>query len=350
MKDIPLLEVKDLTVSFTQYAKGLKQKKLTVISGLDLSIKSGEVIAVVGSSGSGKSLLAHAILGILPKNATVTGSIFFSGEELSKKRKKELRGRRIALVPQSVNFLDPLMRVGSQVCTGINQSTSATLSANTKHLADRIDFEQVESGSKSSSKKRVSRAELKARAKLLQRKIFERYKLSIEDERLYPFQLSGGMARRVLVSGALTSRAELIIADEPTPGLHPAVVEETLKHLKELADEGRSILLITHDIATALTIADKIAVFYAGTTVEVAPSSDFGSDNEPLRHPYSEALWNALPQNNFKPIAGSQPPLSKLPEGCLFEPRCDKSTPECRKEKPITRDLRGGTVRCINAS
>lgn len=306
----PVLEVEDLSVSFVQYEKGLQQKQLNVISSLNISICSGQILAVVGSSGSGKSLLAHAILGILPENASVTGSIKYKGEELTQQLQAVLRGKEIALVPQSVNYLDPLMQVGAQVRTGLQKKEAFSI----------------------------------------QRKVFDRYQLAPEVDRFYPFQLSGGMARRILVSTAIVSGAQLVIADEPTPGLDPAVVEETLGYFREMAARGCAVMLITHDIETALKIADKVAVFYAGTTVEIASIEDFSGDGEALRHPYSRALWHALPQNGFLPIPGTQPMPNDLPRGCLFAPRCTKATAECSVKQPKARKLRDGMVRCGHAT
>jgi len=305
-----LLVVENLSVSFIQYQNGLKQRKLEVICDLNVSVKSGEIVAIVGSSGSGKSLLAHAILGILPSNAKVSGAMMYNGKALTTEIQKVFRGSEISLIPQSVNYLDPLMKVGEQV-----QNTIKTKDA-----------------------------------KVLQQKIFQRYQLSKAAGILYPFQLSGGMARRVLVATAVSGGAKLIIADEPTPGLHPEVVAETLSHLKELANQGCGVLMITHDIEAAMKIADRIAVFYAGTTVEVAPIEDFKNDGEALRHPYTKALWKALPENDFTPIPGFQPTPADLPSGCLFEPRCQLKTAECGAVKPAMAELRGGQVRCIHAT
>ncbi|WP_028553069.1 ABC transporter ATP-binding protein [Paenibacillus sp. UNC451MF] len=307
---MPILDVRDLSISFTQYTGGLKQNTTQVIHDLHLAIHSGEIVAVVGSSGSGKSLLAHAILGILPSNAKMTGKIQYDGQELDAKRMAALRGKEIALVPQSVTFLDPLMRVGEQVKASVREGDS--------------------------------------KAKL--KEVFERYRLAPDTDKKYPFQLSGGMARRVLVSTATISGAKLIIADEPTPGLDPAVVQEALGRFRELADNGAGVMLITHDIESALAIADRVAVFYAGTTVEVSRAEDFRSSGDALRHPYSKALWRALPQNDFAPIPGFQPHPNALPPGCLFAPRCALATPECSEAMPAERELRGGMVRCIHAS
>lgn len=307
---MPLLNVRDLSVSFAQYTGGLQKRFLTVITSLSLTVRPGEILAVVGSSGSGKSLLAHAILGILPNNARISGTMLYVNEDLTPERQMSLRGREIALVPQSVSFLDPLMRVGVQVRSAAHGSDAATA----------------------------------------QRRVFDRYHLAAQVEGLFPFQLSGGMARRVLVATATISDARLIIADEPTPGLHPAVVQETLNHLRELADENRAVMLITHDIEAALTIADRIAVFYAGTTVEIAPVADFRDSGEALRHPYSKALWRALAKNEFVATPGAQPPPDALPKGCLFQPNCKIATPECASARPLERELRGGMVRCIYAT
>ena len=144
--------------------------------------------------------------------------------------------------------------------------------------------------------------------------------------------------------------ARLIVADEPTPGLSKEMAKDAMGHLRTLADEGRGIILITHDIDLAFEYADRVAVFYAGTTVETAPVEDFRNGPESLRHPYSKALWEALPQNGFKPIPGTQPYAGALPEGCLFWPRCPVRTEACMKGEIPSRSLRGGEVCCIHAT
>ena len=311
MKKEPILSVKDLGISFSQYTKGLRRRELEVITNLDIDLYEGEILAVVGSSGSGKSLLAHAILGILPDNATTEGNIIYKGKTLTLKDKEKLRGREIVFIPQSVNFLDPLMKVSKQV---------------------KISIENKEEANKR------------------QRKIFNKYGLDKKVDNLYPFELSGGMARKVLLSTALVSDCKVIIADEPTPGLDEKSLNEALKDFRNIADSGRAILMITHDIEAALKIADKIAVFYAGTTLEIANVNDFKGDGKNLRHPYSKALFNALPQNGFKPIKGSQPMPNELPKGCLFQDRCECISDKCRLIRPNARMVRDGMVRCLNAT
>lgn len=309
-----MLAIHQLSVTFTRYDVGLTQRQLTVITDLDLDVQAGEVMAVVGSSGSGKSLLAHAVLGILPHNAAVTGAMSFKGSPLTTTRQAALRGKEIALIPQSVSYLDPLLRVGSQV-----------------RRAAQLSGQPAQ------------------QAALAQDNAFRRYGLGPMVAKLFPFQVSGGMARRVLVSIAAVGRADLVIADEPTPGLHPEVVKETLNHLRELANEGKAVILITHDIEAALQVADRVAVFYAGTTVEVAQATDFIQGASRLRHPYTQALWRALPQNEFIPLAGAQPPADDLPPGCLFAPRCPLVTAACQTMRPGLRPVQGGFVRCIHA-
>ena len=311
MKKEPILSVKDLGISFSQYTKGLRRRELEVITNLDIDLYEGEILAVVGSSGSGKSLLAHAILGILPYNATTEGNIIYKGKTLTLKDKEKLRGREIVFIPQSVNFLDPLMKVSKQV---------------------KISIENKEEANKR------------------QRDIFNKYGLDKKVDNLYPFELSGGMARKVLLSTALVSDCKVIIADEPTPGLDEKSLNEALKDFRNIADSGCAILMITHDIEAALKIADKIAVFYAGTTLEIANVNDFKGDGKNLRHPYSKALFNALPQNGFKPIKGSQPMPNELPKGCLFQDRCECISEKCRLIRPNARMVRDGMVRCLNAT
>ncbi len=302
-----LLDINDLVVSFSMYqGGGFRKGDLEVIHKLSLSIDRGEIVAVVGSSGSGKSILAHAVLNLLPKNASQGGAISYKDEELTTGRLNGLLGREIAFIPQSVDYLDPVMKVGKQVIGVFG------------------------------TQKR-------------QRELFKQYQLPLDTEEKYPFQLSGGMARRTLISGAMMGDPDLIIADEPTPGLDTAMAMETLKEFRRMADNGAGVLLITHDIDLALNVADRVAVFYAGTIVETAPTEDFLAGKDALRHPYSKAFIDALPQNDFRPIKGTQPYAGSLPSGCLFADRCPLRDDQCAGEQ-AEREVRGGKVRCIHAT
>lgn len=302
-----VLSVRNLTVSFYQYERGFRQVCFPAIRDLSLDIREGEMVAVVGSSGSGKSLLAHGVMGILPYNAVWGGEIFYEGEILSPKRLKSLRGHEIVLVPQSVSYLDPLMKAGSQIRGGKRD------------------------------------AESRSRC----REVLERYGLEEETEKRYPFELSGGMIRRVLISTAVMEKPKLVIADEPTPGLHIDAAKRVLGHFRELADEGAGVLLITHDLELALSMADRIVVFYAGTNVEEAVKEDF-EDIDRLRHPYTRALYRAMPQHGFHPTPGTQPFGKRLPGGCPYGPRCEGYETRCEEDVEY-RALRGGKVRCWKA-
>jgi peptide/nickel transport system ATP-binding protein len=308
-----LLKVEDLSLSFIQYFSGLRQTELKVICNLSIEAYRGEILAIVGSSGSGKSLLAHAILGILPSNAKLAGNMEYNGKKLTPEIKEEIRGKEIALVPQSITYLDPLMKISNQVIGSVDEENEDLM-------------------------------------KQLQRDIFRKYDLKPNVERMFPHELSGGMTRRVLVSTAVMSSAKLVIADEPTPGLDEKTLNETLSYFKDMANRGCAVILITHDIEAALKISDKIAVFYAGTVLEVANVEDFKNDGENLRHPYTRALWNALPQNKFRAIEGHQPMQDEVIDGCIFYERCSKKNELCSKGIPQFKVVNGGVVRCHNVS
>ena len=284
-----LLTVEDLSVSFLMYdeeaaatrAQGdsradrgrlgryldVPQREVEVIRSLSLSVHEGEIVAVVGASGSGKTLLADAVLGLFESNALVRGRIWFDGRPMDAAALAAERGRGIALVPQSVASLDPLMRVGRQV-EGMPRGRGA---------ARRAD----------AARRRARRAEL-----------FARYGLAEEVARLYPHELSGGMARRVLLCCALMDAPKLIIADEPTPGLDLSLAQAALADFRAFADAGGGVMLITHDIELALTVADRVAVFRDGTVVEETSVAAFASPDT-LVHPFTRRLWHALPEHGF---------------------------------------------------
>lgn len=305
-KDL-VLDIKGLQISFKQYEKGFRQMQLDVIKNLDVTVPAGKIVAIVGSSGSGKSLLAHAVMGILPYNATVGGEIRYQGELLTEKKIKQLRGNEIVIVPQSTAYLDPLMKTGNQITKG----------------------------------KRDAETQKKLEG------IFKEYELDLSVKELYPFELSGGMTRRIMISTALMGNPKLVIADEPTPGLHISVAKRAMEHFRDLANKGAGVLVITHDLELAMETADQITVFYAGTTIEEAPMENFRSE-ELLKHPYTKALWKALPQNGFQYIQGTQPYVKAMPKGCPFGPRCEQCTKECQQGVIPWRETENGRVRCLH--
>ena len=254
----PLLEIENLSLTFARYGRGGTRTELPALQDLSLTVEPGQVAALVGSSGAGKSLLAHAVLHILPPNCTLSGRMLYEGTPLTARRAARLRGREIALVPQGVTYLDPMMPVGPQVRRG---------------RQDRDTRQRC-------------------------RDTLARYDLGPETEEMYPFQLSGGMARRVLIACAVMDRPRLVVADEPTPGLDARAAGRVLDHFRELAQEGAGVLFITHDLELAVTVADKIVVMHGGRTVEEASAGSFRSGHG-LSHPYSRALWQAMPGNAF---------------------------------------------------
>lgn len=304
----PILKIRHLSIGFTRYERGIRETYTEAVKDLSLEVAPGQISAVVGASGSGKSLLAHSILGILPRNSRVSGEVFYDGELLTKKRAKALRGREIFLIPQGVTYLDPLMKVGAQLRKG----------------------------------KRDARTREQCRAAL------ERYGLGSDTEEQYPFELSGGMARRVLIASAVLETPRLIIADEPTPGLDVRAAGRILGHFRELADEGAGVLFITHDLELALSVADDVTVFYAGETVERAKAEDFASA-ERLRHPYTRALWHAMPGHGFRADEKTRSAAGEGSSGCPYAGRCSFCMPDCRTVPDIPlRPYRGGEVRCLH--
>lgn len=262
-----LLQVENLSVSFSMYDPNqpfLKARKqeVEVLHDLSVAVHEGEIIAIVGASGSGKTLLADAIMGLFEPNARVSGSIWFDGQLVDARDLAHLRGRGISLVPQGVSSLDPMMRVGRQV-------------------------EGFATGEKRAVRKR-RRIEL-----------FERYGLDADAAKRYPHELSGGMARRVLLCCALMDNPRLIVADEPTPGLDLDLAVRALDDFRSFADAGGGVLLITHDIDLALRVADRVAVFKDGTIVEETATANFASPDS-LRHPFTKALWHALPEHGLQ--------------------------------------------------
>lgn len=260
-----LLQLDDVSVGFERYAgRGVLAPRETrfVMEHLSLSLHEGEILALVGASGSGKTLIADTIMGLFAANAQVAGRVWFDGDAMDERSLTPLRGNRIAFVPQSVESLDPLQRVGRQI-------------------------------------ERLAQGMTKQEARARRRELFARYRLDEETARCYPFELSGGMARRVLLIGALMNRPRVIVADEPTPGLDMELAVRAMDDFRAFANDGGGVLLITHDIELALRVADRIAVFQDGTVVEETAVASFASPDL-LQHSFSRKLWHALPEHGMR--------------------------------------------------
>lgn len=257
-----LLEVRGLEVDFVQYERGLRRRTVTALAGMDLTASPGEVVALVGASGAGKSLLAHAVLGLLPPNAVERGTVTYDGVVRDHDARRGLAGRETMLLPQSVSFLDPVSPVGRQV-------------RRSAQLAGHPD------------PRRTAEAALARRG------------LGPEVRRLHPHELSGGMARRVMVAMAMMRRPRLLLADEPTTGLPAETVGTTLREFRELAEAGCAVVVVTHELLAVLDVADRVVICSDGRTVDVADPADFTGDGSRLGHPFTRALWRALPVNGL---------------------------------------------------
>lgn len=298
-----LLDVENLNLGF-YCENGFKQALFDVT----FSLNKGEMLALVGESGCGKTISAMSILQLLPKNAGITsGVITFENQDLLKLSCKELqhiRGSKIALIPQDpMTSLNPLFTVGDQ-------------------LLEVLKIHQNLKG-KEAHKKAVE--------------AFEAVQIPSAEERLkaYPHEFSGGMKQRAIIAMALACNAEILIADEPTTALDVTIQAQIMNLLQKIKKErGTSILLITHDLALVRENADNVAVMYAGKIVEKAPAKEFF---EHPMHPYSLALLNSLPSNrgkNLETITGQPPTIQQVIEGCKFHPRCKQCMEICTEKVP----------------
>ena len=259
-----MLQIDDLSLQLPYYASWWRRQWAEVLAGVSLDVRPGEVHAVIGASGAGKSLLAHALMGLLPAPHRQTGHLTFKGQPLTAARQRQLRGRELALIPQSLSALDPLVRSQRQVRWAAQRAGHTA--AHVPHTAKQA---------------------------------LAHYQLDERAQQAFPHQLSGGMARRVLTAMAHVSSAQLIIADEPNVGLDPQQRDRVLNALAALAREGKAVLLISHDLRHALPIAQRVTIMRQGCCVETAPAAAFEGDGHALTTRYAQALWRALPDNHF---------------------------------------------------
>jgi len=259
-----MLKIDRLALDFRRYSGLARQTHIRALSDISLSLERGEILAVVGASGGGKSLLAHAVMGHLPPNARTSGTILLDGQPVSDAERRALCGKRLALVPQSISHLDPMVRTSLQIGWAARRGGRCA---------------------------RESAAAIPA--------ALDRFGLPRKSAQAFPHELSGGMARRVLLAIATAGDADLIIADEPTIGLDAPNAQAALRHLRELADAGKAIMLITHDLVGALPFADRVAILRDGKLVASEVAAEFSGTADRLVSPYARALWQALPQNHF---------------------------------------------------
>lgn len=303
----PVLSVRGLSVRFLMPGG----RRIAAVTDAHFEVAAGECLALIGESGCGKSVLASALLGLLPSNAQSAGQARLGELDLLAADERTLtrtvRGRLIGLIPQSpAAHLTPVRTVRSQL--------EETVGA----LTDARGRTAVRSAAESAAERAAFPADHLDR---------------------HPHQLSGGLAQRAATALALVGDAPLLLADEPTTGLDRDLVDHTVDELRRHVDDGdRALLMITHDLAAAERIADRVAVMYAGRIVELANTEAFFGTPGP-RHPYSRGLLDALPERAFLPIPGMPPELGDLPDGCAFAPRCEQVTDACAALPPTTSHI-----------
>ncbi|MGE3857370.1 MAG: ABC transporter ATP-binding protein [Dehalococcoidia bacterium] len=316
----PLLAVRHLTAAY-RTGDGV----LPAVRDVSFDLHAGEVLALVGESAAGKTTVAQAILGLLPSQATIEGDVQYRGASLSGMTDEELRrvrGEDIAIIFQNaLASLTPTLAIGDQLAEvyrahrNMDQATArgAAIEVLRTVLPDP---------------ERVAEA--------------------------FPFQLSGGMAQRVMIAMATALKPSVIIADEPTSSLDPAVRVETLDRLEGLRNEGAGVLLITHDFGVVARLADRVAVMYAGAVVE---TGDVRTIFRRPRHPYTFGLLQSLPsiarRGQLVPMRGQPPDLATMGPECPFLPRCSKAITQCRVEvapglEVADTGVEGHMVACYN--
>ena len=300
-----LLEIKNLNLFFGEYQ---------ALYNVNFSLQKGEMRALAGESGCGKTITAMSVMRLLPKSAVIkSGEIIFNGDNLlyyKDKQMRELRGNKIALIPQDpMTSLNPLYTVGNQLIESIRAHTKVS-----HHQARRKAIE-----------------------------VLNLVKIPDINNKLnfYPHEFSGGMKQRIIIAMALATNAELIIADEPTTALDVTIQKQIMDLIDEIKKElGTTILLISHDLALVSNYADNISIMYAGHIIEEASSEEFFKN--PL-HPYSNALLNSLPTRNpalkLKTIEGAPPSIQEKITGCKFHPRCEFcDTKICTISEPLLKE------------
>ncbi len=298
-----ILEIKNLNVAFYS-----NDKRYQALYDINLSLESGEILALVGESGCGKTLTAMSVLRLLPKNAKIlSGEIIYNEKNLllnSEKEMQKIRGREIALVPQDpMTSLNPLYSIGSQ-------------------LMEVIKIHQGLNGEE--AKKRAI-------------DVLDMVKIPAAKERLksYPHEFSGGMRQRVIIAMAIACQSKIIIADEPTTALDVTVQAQIMNLLKEIQkNTGTSFIFISHDFGLVYESADKACVMYAG---HIAEQADVNSIFKNPKHPYTKALLRTLPDFNSSKlvsIEGQPPSITDCYNGCAFEQRCNQKFDLCREKVP----------------
>lgn len=309
-----ILKIENLNLSFK-----LEEGVFKTLYDVSFCLKRGEIHALVGESGCGKSMTAMSLINLLPKNAIVeSGQVIYKDRKLTNKELKDLRGTKIALIPQDpMTSLNPLYTIGNQIAEVVKKDKTLSKQEVEEKIIEVLNLVK-----------------------------FPNPKEAINS---YPHELSGGMKQRVIIAMALAANADIIIADEPTTALDVTIQAQIMNLLTELKTKFEtSILLISHDLGLIGQYADEVSVMYSGRIVENARVNEFFENPE---HPYSKALLAALPSNveneELKTIPGQPPTIQEQIMGCKFGPRCENFSEDCCLTVPELRIIDGShSVAC----
>ena len=319
MSEQPMVAVRDLKVRFKRGGQ-----TLSAVNGVSLQVARGEVLALIGESGSGKSVTLRALMRLhSERSTTIEGQIDIAGQDLMKMSRSQLqalRGPVAAMIFQEpLLALDPVYTIGQQIVEALRRHRP------------------------------MSKAEARAAALEALRSV----RIPSPEQRLdaYPHEMSGGMRQRAMIALALACQPQILLADEPTTALDATVQIQILILLRELQQAlGLSIIFVTHDIGAAVEVADRVAVMYGGRIVEQAPLAELLGNPQ---HPYTRVLLGTRPKDGLRKgerltsIPGAPPDLANLPAGCAFAPRCPRASDVCRSEVPPIEDIRAGhSVSC----
>ncbi|MBB4931244.1 oligopeptide/dipeptide ABC transporter ATP-binding protein [Lipingzhangella halophila] len=313
----PVLTVEDLRVTFSRHGRVVH-----AVNGLSYRIHPGQTLAIIGESGSGKSVSIRALMDLLPPSARIEGSARLNGTELvglDEKAMRAVRGREIAMVFQDpASSLNPTMSIGNQLIEAIRMHAPIKRREAAEKAVELLNLVRLPS-----PEKRLKQ---------------------------YPHQLSGGMRQRVVIAIALSCDPKLLIADEATTALDVTTQAQIMELLIDLQERlGMAVIMISHDLALAACYAHEVLVMYAGKAAEYAATGTLFSN---VRMPYTQALLGAIPQlstpahTQLAVVGGHPPDLGSLPEGCAFRPRCPHSTERCRVEPPLAEHEPGHSYAC----
>ncbi|MGA0146864.1 MAG: ABC transporter ATP-binding protein [Ilumatobacteraceae bacterium] len=313
----PVLQIRDLKVTFTT-----PLGPLVAVRGIDLDVHPGEMTAVVGESGSGKSVTFLAAMGLLPRTATVEGSVMLDGHQLvgaSPKLLRSIRGRLLSMIFQDpLSALNPVHRIGAQISEMLRAHSSMSERAARIRAVELLEIVGIpQPGDRA-----------------LQ----------------YPHEFSGGMRQRVVIAMAIANSPKVLIADEPTTALDVTVQAQILEVIQRVqAQFGTAVVLITHDLGVVARVCERVNVMYAGRVVERA---DIGTIFDEPTHPYTRGLLASLPQagvDRLVPIAGFPPNMLNPPTGCAFRTRCEHAMDECSQRLPELEQLGSSMTACIRS-